>query len=446
MNTFNLFKEIIKLKKENQLIENNQSFCMAPWTHLNVSPSGDVPVCCNIINSPETVLGNVNNDTLDEIWNSSNMKNIRRKMLKGEKIKECSSCYYREEIDKKGSMRYALNDRYFNKHQELVKKTKDDGFVDDLNIVYIDFRFSNKCNFSCRTCVPYYSSSWEKKLNISLPKINNISKLLEKTKDMISQNKLEEIYFAGGETLITSEHWEIIDFLIENNNDCKNVIQLAIETARQINQSQTGSEAMTELGLFCLNHLRLNDFEQIIGFELIKNQRDRLIAAYAQHQFSTLTDDQLLDYLKSLQTIVIRNEFIAKLIIHSLKTNRKDLFHTCLNQITSRKERIQIFSSLVLNLREDNSILIPIDFDIFIPEIMVAIVQQFNLDIIDIEQKLYYLRNMIQDEVAHFQLFHQILIKEYFLERKEAGVLVNELPNEIFDFQWAIDIKNQLPN
>ena len=216
MNTFNLFKEIIKLKKENQLIENNQSFCMAPWTHLNVSPSGDVPVCCNIINSPETVLGNVNNDTLDEIWNSSNMKNIRRKMLKGEKIKECSSCYYREEIDKKGSMRYALNDRYFNKHQELVKKTKDDGFVDDLNIVYIDFRFSNKCNFSCRTCVPYYSSSWEKKLNISLPKINNISKLLEKTKDMISQNKLEEIYFAGGETLITSEHWEIIDFLIEN--------------------------------------------------------------------------------------------------------------------------------------------------------------------------------------------------------------------------------------
>ena len=216
MNTFNLFKEIIKLKKENQLIENNQSFCMAPWTHLNVSPSGDVPVCCNIINSPETVLGNVNNDTLDEIWNSSNMKNIRRKMLKGEKIKECSSCYYREEIDKKGSMRYALNDRYFNKHQELVKKTKDDGFVDDLNIVYIDFRFSNKCNFSCRTCVPYYSSSWEKKLNISLPKISNISKLLEKTKDMISQNKLEEIYFAGGETLITSEHWEIIDFLIEN--------------------------------------------------------------------------------------------------------------------------------------------------------------------------------------------------------------------------------------
>ena len=272
-------------------------------------------------------------------------------------------------------------------------------------------------------------------------------KVLIRYSETKAKAKAQEIFDR-----IQSNYWKtrclisLADFLIENNNDCKNVIQLAIETARQINQSQTGSEAMTELGLFCLNHLRLNDFEQIIGFELIKNQRDRLIAAYAQHQFSTLTDDQLLDYLKSLQTIVIRNEFIAKLIIHSLKTNRKDLFHTCLNQITSRKERIQIFSSLVLNLREDNSILIPIDFDIFIPEIMVAIVQQFNLDIIDIEQKLYYLRNMIQDEVAHFQLFHQILIKEYFLERKEAGVLVNELPNEIFDFQWAIDIKNQLPN
>ena len=218
MDTFNLFKEITNLKKNNQneIIENNESFCMAPWVHLNISPSGDVPVCCNIINSKETVLGNVNDNTLEEIWNSTNMKNIRMKMLKGEKIKECSNCYYREEINKKASMRYEFNNKYFNNHKNILKETKNDGFLEKTNIVFIDFRFSNKCNFSCRTCAPQYSSGWEKKLKLNLPKINNVSKTLKEMKDMISQNKLEEIYFAGGETLIMDEHWEIIDFLIEN--------------------------------------------------------------------------------------------------------------------------------------------------------------------------------------------------------------------------------------
>ena len=113
-------------------------------------------------------------------------------------------------------MRKSFNYKYFDKYKKIVNKTELDGSVKDFNIVYFDFRFSNKCNFSCRTCGPHYSSSWEKKLNIINPKIKDTSKIIEKTKQMIIDNKLEEIYFAGGETLITDEHWEIINFLIEH--------------------------------------------------------------------------------------------------------------------------------------------------------------------------------------------------------------------------------------
>lgn len=216
MNDFNIYKNIVKINKKYEIDENvvsNESFCMAPWIHLNVSPNGDVPICCNILNTKETVAGNINEKTLDEIWNSDEIKKIRIRMLKGEKISECSSCYKREKISRYSSMRNAFNDKYYNKHKNIVKETFIDGYVKKRNIVYFDFRFSNKCNFSCRTCGPHYSSSWEKKLNLETKKINDISSLIKKTEEMIVSNELEEIYFAGGEPLINNQHWEIIDIL-----------------------------------------------------------------------------------------------------------------------------------------------------------------------------------------------------------------------------------------
>jgi len=217
----NIFKNLIDIKNQKKITienfdyENNSSFCMAPWIHLNISPNGNVPICCNCLNTKESIFGNINDNSLDNIWNSDVAKNIRLKMLRGEKIKECSSCYDREKIDRYASMRNSFNDKYYHKYKENVKNTKFNGEVEKTNIVYFDFRLSNKCNFSCRTCGPHYSSSWEKKLNANIPKIKDTRKILDKTKELIFNNSLEEIYFAGGETLIMDEHWEIIDYLIE---------------------------------------------------------------------------------------------------------------------------------------------------------------------------------------------------------------------------------------
>jgi radical SAM protein with 4Fe4S-binding SPASM domain len=237
MNTFNLFKKIIDLKinkKTNdeveisEFIKNNESFCMIPWTNLNISPNADVCACDLMIKSKDVVLGNINNDSLEDIWNSKKIKDIRLKMLEGRKTKECLRCYSQEKINKNfNSRRKHFNEQYFMKYKNIVESTKIDGTVENLNIVYLDFRFNNKCNFSCRTCTPYYSSSWEKKLNINIPKINNVTEIIKKTKQIILEDKLQEIYFAGGEALITDEHWEIINFLIENK---KNNITLRYNT------------------------------------------------------------------------------------------------------------------------------------------------------------------------------------------------------------------------
>lgn len=51
--------------------------CDHPWTHFEVNnPNGDVTMCCD--NS--TVLGNVNQNTIEEIWNGEGYREIRRQM------------------------------------------------------------------------------------------------------------------------------------------------------------------------------------------------------------------------------------------------------------------------------------------------------------------------------------------------------------------------------
>jgi len=51
--------------------------CDYPWTHLEVNnPNGDVTACCD----NNTVLGNVNESTVDEIWNGEGYRTMRRRM------------------------------------------------------------------------------------------------------------------------------------------------------------------------------------------------------------------------------------------------------------------------------------------------------------------------------------------------------------------------------
>ena len=66
--------------------ENNISFCLAPWIHSYVSPQGLRQICC-VSNNNFGV-----NKSLEEIWNSDEMKDIRLRMIKGEELSVCERC------------------------------------------------------------------------------------------------------------------------------------------------------------------------------------------------------------------------------------------------------------------------------------------------------------------------------------------------------------------
>jgi organic radical activating enzyme len=86
----------------------------------------------------------------------------------------------------------------------------------------MDFRFSNKCNQACITCGHTLSSSWYD-LNEKLGRPQSDSKFIEPTDKTIAfkliddnLDSVRDIYFAGGEPMISEYHWYTLEKLIES--------------------------------------------------------------------------------------------------------------------------------------------------------------------------------------------------------------------------------------
>jgi hypothetical protein len=86
----------------------------------------------------------------------------------------------------------------------------------------LDIRFSNLCNLKCRSCGPQFSSSWFEDHKAAYGDPGH-SKILKVRDDMLNfmdeleplLGSVERVYWAGGEPLITDEHYRILDKWIE---------------------------------------------------------------------------------------------------------------------------------------------------------------------------------------------------------------------------------------
>jgi len=202
----------------------SKTFCILPWIHFYANPDGTVLPCC--IGDHRLPLGNVQKNSIIEIWNSDQYKEMRLNMLSGNRCKECTSCYQSEDAGV-NSFRQSVNKDYaefFN----FADETNSDGSLDTMKLKYLDIRWSNICNFKCRSCSSTYSSSWatednkqgQNKSVFIFAGGNNNDLLYEQIKPYISEVK--EIYFAGGEPLLMDKHYDILKHLIDiDNTDIK---------------------------------------------------------------------------------------------------------------------------------------------------------------------------------------------------------------------------------
>ncbi len=199
--------------REKELLIESDTFCMLPWMHLHAYPDGRAYPCCFAFD-PFPV-GNLNKDSLQEVFNGEKMKEMRVRMLNNKKSRECMKCYDQE---KSGffSLRLSSN-KHFGHNIPLVHNTLPDGQADFV-MKYWDIRFSNLCNMACRSCGTWFSSNWyedHKKLTGSPPPHAKIMKVGRNTNDMWEQmlesfDHSEQFYFAGGEPIIMEEHYRIL--------------------------------------------------------------------------------------------------------------------------------------------------------------------------------------------------------------------------------------------
>ena len=207
-----------------QRLTASKTFCMLPWMHMHAFPDGRAYPCC--LADYWHPVGDLRKNTMAEVWNQDAYKTMRQNMLEDKPCKECTKCYEQED-NGFFSMRYDSN-RNYGHHIDEVDHTLTDGTNPDFKIRYWDVRFSNLCNFSCRSCGPIFSSNW----------YNDHVKLYNRKPDVLGRDMarveytagdedamleqmlphipyLEQVYFAGGEPLIMKEHYFMLEKLIE---------------------------------------------------------------------------------------------------------------------------------------------------------------------------------------------------------------------------------------
>jgi len=165
-------------------------------------------------------VGNFKEKSLEQVWNDTPYKTMRKNMLEEKTCKECTKCY-EQEASGFMSMRNSTN-KNFGQHIGLVDDTLADGTYEDFKLRYYDIRFSNLCNMSCRTCGSLFSSSWyteETKLfgPRNHPQIMFAGKHETDMWDQLLPHidNIEQVYFAGGEPLIMEEHYRLLTELVK---------------------------------------------------------------------------------------------------------------------------------------------------------------------------------------------------------------------------------------
>jgi hypothetical protein len=169
--------------------------------------------------------------TLEQHWNSEHMKSVRRRMMAGETLPECEVC--NDRLLNTNVYRTYFDHLFGHKLQEVYASTDASGATSMAPVSW-DYRFSNLCNFKCRTCGDMLSSAWETEekthdmVDWHNPKNNwmradyraEISRFQDGQIEAefaaaVEQHRVEEVYWVGGEPLMYEQHWRYMQRIVE---------------------------------------------------------------------------------------------------------------------------------------------------------------------------------------------------------------------------------------
>lgn len=169
------------------------SYCSAVDTGLFVSVNGQVGLCC----SGSHPLGNVRQETVQDIFNKPRFIEIRNNIKNSTSDEYCSGCDRIEAVAAGSSQRSAFNDQFPSQ--------------EDRQLRLADVRWSNVCNLACRYCNTHDSSEWRRLHNLPIETVNRdyTESLFEEIER--NRNTLDCLYLLGGEPLMQKHNERLLD-------------------------------------------------------------------------------------------------------------------------------------------------------------------------------------------------------------------------------------------
>lgn len=179
--------------------------CPMPFGAIHYSMAGTVGICPFITTNKDTI-------TIDEYTADPYLENLRAQHLRDERPTDCNACYYLEDMGL-GSERL---DKLNNFDDDVYEKDE---------IHHIEVRFSNLCNSKCRICYDHVSSRIAHE-NKKFDFFDNPDYAITRTPGpyeafVLDQVKkvaptLRRITFSGGEPMLHWQHWDLLNFFVEN--------------------------------------------------------------------------------------------------------------------------------------------------------------------------------------------------------------------------------------
>ena len=215
-----------------------KSYCDLPFEHQYIHMSGSVRLCCATLENATDKNGNryhMSNHSLDQVWNSDYMKQVRIDMKNGKVLNACSKCVGQEERGY-GSMRKEID------REKNINNMNTNGSIDIMPIS-MELHFGNVCNLKCKMCGQDYSNqigkeileigkkdtdflswvreqsgnvnNWTNNLSVEYTWFRN-KKVKDRLLNYVSKH-ITSLTIIGGEPTIIPEFYELLNYCYKNN-------------------------------------------------------------------------------------------------------------------------------------------------------------------------------------------------------------------------------------
>jgi MoaA/NifB/PqqE/SkfB family radical SAM enzyme len=214
-----------------------EKICMLPWVGIEATPVGTARPCCLAVEEITKADGSkysLRENSLEEIYHSEYMQNLRKEFLAGNKPETCRRCWDEEaagRASKRINSRVRLKEYYDNVDWNNLNPDQ---------LWFIDLKLGNICNLKCRICGSWSSSKWakeevhyavrnaEKEGLVGYDKKQHLAYTFLKDgawpreTEVFWENlrallpNIKYFEFTGGEPFLIQQHFDLLEYAVEH--------------------------------------------------------------------------------------------------------------------------------------------------------------------------------------------------------------------------------------